>query len=189
MLSHFGILLPQILFLAHLYQTLSVILDHTSLPPFGSLLLCTYVLAVCVFVSGETLILAFHTKKQTNKTTTTTTTTNIYIYILKAGNWKKYTQKVNLRSHNCWGWQKRLSSGSLLHVHRHFNNQSHIFIPNCVLIMQSSSGELASLYACVSACRSKVRDKIVLAKYKLLVEIFMAKKRISTCTKLNNGHR
>ena len=63
---------------------------------------------------------------------------------------------------------------------------------NFVLIMQSSSGELASFYACISACRSKVRDKIVLARSreventkKLLVE----NKSISTCTKLNNVNK
>ena len=38
----------------------------------------------------------------------------------------------------------------LTHLSRHFYFQSQIFIPNSVLIMQSSSGELASLYACVS---------------------------------------
>ena len=47
--------------MALLFQTLNVLLDHISLPPFGSLLLCTFVLVrflVCVFVFGETLILA-----------------------------------------------------------------------------------------------------------------------------------
>ena len=38
-----------------LHQTLNVLLVHISLPPFGSLLLCTFVLVrflVCVFVFG-----------------------------------------------------------------------------------------------------------------------------------------
>ena len=66
------------------------------------------------------------------------------------------------------GVGKRFASDSLPQVQGHFYFQSHVFIPNCVTVMQSSSGALASFYACASACRSKVRDKIVLARSRKL---------------------
>ena len=59
MLFHFGIHFPLILFLVLLYPALNVLLDHISLPPFGSVLLCTFVLvslslSLCVCVWGDT---------------------------------------------------------------------------------------------------------------------------------------
>ena len=57
MLFHFGIHSPLILFLVLLYPALNVLLDHISLPLFGSVLLCTFILvslSLCVCVWGDT---------------------------------------------------------------------------------------------------------------------------------------
>ena len=59
MLFLFGIHSPQILFLVLLYPALNVLLDLISLPLFGSVLLCTFVLvslSLCVCVWGDTYI-------------------------------------------------------------------------------------------------------------------------------------
>ena len=62
------------------------------------------------------------------------------------------------------GVGKGLASDSLLHVHRHlYLHFKIIYLYSKLCVDQSSSGELTSFYACVSACRPGLRDKIGLA--------------------------
>ena len=107
MLSHFVIHFPLILFLAHLYLTLSVILDHISLPHFGTrLLLCSYVLVY--LCSCKNLSLCFCVWGDTHTNSLAILSTHMQLALKFSYKKKKKMTKNDVRKWSSLIWSQRL---------------------------------------------------------------------------------